>query len=217
MILTIATLLISLASAEPKKCCEGKGVADQVNALESQIKYSNVCITHDPKKKIEDEVAKLTEDEVMARLVLAETMATKCTPTKEIMSGIATVISNRVKRGGIYGKGVREVVFKPSQFNSSLSTAYSRSQYKRFLCPVMNTQSQTEKDLWEDAKIASRTARNPQSRNFLGSDLVTMTYYYKHFLPKIVNPPVWASPHSSKRVRLNNANAPEDCIGFFRN
>lgn len=211
----LATLLLSLtvAQAEPAAdCCGAKkgGVAPQVRKLTKEITSGALCITHDPAKDVKAEVAALSEQEVMARLVYSEALATNCqgVPTNGIMNGIATVIANRVKKGGVYGKGIRGVVFQPSQFNSSLSTKYSRSRLKEFLCPMAGRD-------WEQAKNSTARALDPKAPNFLGSDAVVMTYYYKHFLPKVVVPPSWADPKSPKRVKLPGL--PDECIGFFRN
>lgn len=213
MILTSFLLTVSIAHAQPAADCCGKkkgGVAPQVQKLTKETTSGALCIKHDPAKDVKAEVAALSEQEVMARLVYAETLATNCqgVPTNGIMNGIATVISNRIKKGGVYGSGIRGVVFQPSQFNSSLSTKYSRSKLKEFLCPAPGRE-------WEQAKNATARALDPSAPNYLGSDKIVMTYYYKHFLPKVVVGPKWSNPESEKRVR--RAGLPDDCIGFFKN
>lgn len=173
--------------------------------------------------------AEVSEQELVTRLVYAETLATNCFSEKykglsdEISAGIAAVIYNRVLRAQEsaalarrFGKGIHGVVFQKSQFNSSLSTKYSLSQWKEFLCP-------TKPDLWIGAVRKTQEIFSGDQDPFADTT-VTSVYYYRHFDSKPVEkrPPLpnWAKENSSHRVQMKSVDSAKnkslkDCIGFF--
>lgn len=82
----------------------------------------------------------LTERELLARLVLAESVSTGFGEDALVHRAIAWGVMNRVRlaersaaAARSYGRGVRGVVFQPSQFNPAVSV---RSPFAaHFLCP----------------------------------------------------------------------------------
>ncbi|HBL18909.1 MAG TPA: hypothetical protein DD417_19645 [Elusimicrobia bacterium] len=168
--------------------------------------------------------AGLTDAELAARLVYAEALATGCSGEAflpKIVRGIAWVVASRVRASEKspaaarrFGKGVRGVVFQPGQFDSTLSTRYSLSRWKDFLCP-------RDAKVWALARDAVRAGFAPGAAGPFAGRSATGVYYYRHFdpWPAAKRPPVpaWAAPDRQNRLRFPGAEDPalDACIGFF--
>ncbi|MBY0385960.1 hypothetical protein K2X05_12445 [bacterium] len=113
-------------------------------------------------------LASSSDQEIFTRLAYAETRAANCPEQNtQIATRIVNVIGNRIqKRKG----DVKNVVFQPSQFASSLHI-YESSKYKDFLCPKNET-------LWKDVSAKVQNFMKKGSGD-LSSD--TINYFlYKH-------------------------------------
>ena len=177
------------------------------------------CLSFDdigknPEVIIEERMKKLSDEEVKARLIFAETLASTC-PSKDVARGIAKVIQNRVQanNGKAFGVG-RGVVFKRAQFRSSTGSC-DVAQRKAFLCP---TSSAHYEKVWAYAIAAEREWRgSPTSGVLAGADKY---FFNKHFDEskncakfKGVQPD-WAKP--SREVDSPEVSVGKSCIQFYR-
>ena len=138
-----------------------------------------------------------SDEELMARLIYAETKATNCEQlNSSIVPVIAKVISNRVK---IKKGDVKAVVFQRDQFASSLNI-YTESNYKDFLCP-------NDSKLWALALNQASDALADKSK-----PTDTVNYFlYKHS-------PRWTKePWSLEEDPLLTKASVRDCIKAFKN
>ncbi len=138
-----------------------------------------------------------SDKELMARLIYAETKATKCEKLNSLIVPVITkVISNRVK---IKKGDVQAVVFQRDQFASSLNI-YSESNYKDFLCP-------NDSVLWAQAlKEASEVLADKSKPT------TTVNYFlYKHS-PRWTKEP-WSLDEDTSLTQGNVS----DCIKAFKN
>ncbi|HNY65471.1 MAG TPA: cell wall hydrolase [Deltaproteobacteria bacterium] len=86
------------------------------------------------------EAGGVAEEEVLTRLVYAESVSTGHADDPAVYEAIAWGVMNRVSlaeafpsKERIYGRGISGVIFKPGQFNPAVS---KRSRFsKEFLCP----------------------------------------------------------------------------------
>jgi hypothetical protein len=142
------------------------------------------CLTRDADELTRDAVpADIDDAEVLARLVIAEATSTGFPDDPLVHLALAWGVTNRVRLAEIsasaarsYGRGVRGVVFQPSQFNPAVST---RSPFAAvFLCP-------TDAHRWALASSAARVALAGEGNPFLatpwevthGRSLVVNFYY----------------------------------------
>ncbi|MCM2352137.1 MAG: cell wall hydrolase [Pseudobdellovibrio sp.] len=138
-----------------------------------------------------------SDAELMARLIYAETKATKCEKlNSSIVPVITKVISNRVKTK----KGdVKAVVFERDQFASSLNI-YSESNYKDFLCP-------NDSKLWAMALNEASEALADKA-----TPTATVNYFlYKHSARWTKEP--WSLDEDTSLVK----GSVRDCIKAFKN
>lgn len=138
-----------------------------------------------------------SDEELMARLIYAETKATKCEKLNSaIVPVITTVISNRIK---IKKGDVKAVVFERDQFASSLNI-YSESSYKDFLCP-------NDAKLWALALDEASEALADKAK-----PTTTVNYFlYKHS-PRWTKEP-WSLDEDTSLTQGNVG----DCIKAFKN
>lgn len=136
----------------------------EIEAIKAKIKAnSKTSSKYDGYKQAFDSD---TDTELAARLVYAETKATRCEKQNaEVAPVIAQVIANRVK---IRKGDARSVVFQRDQFASSLNI-YDESNYKDFLCP-------DDGNLWGKSYYAADVALAKSTK---GSDTVNY-FLYKH-------------------------------------
>lgn len=138
-----------------------------------------------------------SDEELMARLIYAETKATQCEKlNSQIVPVITAVISNRVK---IKKGDVKAVVFQRDQFASSLNI-YAESSYKDFLCP-------NDAKLWSQALGEASEALADKSK-----PTTTVNYFlYKHS-------PRWnKEPWSLDEDTSLTKGSIRDCIKAFKN
>lgn len=136
----------------------------EVEAIKEKIKLnSKTEFKYEGYKKA---LASDSDEELMARLIYAETKGTNCPEQNDkISSVVSTVISNRVK---IRKGNVKSVIFERDQFASSLNI-YSESHYKDFLCP-------SDAALWNKALAKATAALSDKSK-----PTTTVNYFlYKH-------------------------------------
>lgn len=138
-----------------------------------------------------------SDEELMARLIYAETKATNCEKlNSSVVPVIAKVISNRIK---IKKGDVKAVVFQRDQFASSLNI-YSDSNYKDFLCP-------NDAKLWAQALNEASEALADKSK-----PTATVNYFlYKHS-PRWTKEP-WKLEEDTALVKGGT----RDCIRAFKN
>jgi hypothetical protein len=127
----------------------------------------------------------IADEEVLTRLVYAESSSTGYSDEMAVYEAIAWGVMNRVRlseafpsKARIYGKGIRGVIFKEGQFNPAVS---KRSQFsKEFLCP-------SDQARWRMAQQAARRAIAGTGNPFIqtpwekghGLSLV-VGFYYPH-------------------------------------
>ena len=145
------------------------------------------CLTRDASDSVEYVAAKakLSQKELLARLVYAEAHSAGFGDDPLVHEAIAWGVMNRVRLADrsesmkrSYGSGIRGVIFKKGQFNPAVS---SRSPYSReFLCPK-------ERTLWRMALEAAGKAMAGEKNPLIqtpweqekGLSLVVNFYYPK--------------------------------------
>ena len=180
----------------------------------------------------------VTPRDLLARLVLAEGLSTNysshpdCRGVGEpIFQLIAFGVMNRVRLGEAdkywekkFGKGIRGVIFKPSQFNPAVS---KRSNFSKiFLCPSSVDNGEV---LWKEALAAAdKSMKQPELNPFIQTlwekkhnlSLVSH-FYYPLSLQATSTPPSWAQTERHpkawvKDMKVDNQSVPNRCIWFFR-
>ena len=208
----IRTLVIGLLCLAPSL---GAAVADVPK-----------CLTRDASDSIEFVAAKakLSQKELLARLVYAEALSTGFGDAPLMHEAIAWGVMNRVRLAArsesmkkSYGSDIRGVVFRKGQFNPAVST---RSPFSRdFLCPK-------ERTLWRLALEAAGKAmageKNPliqtpweQEHNL---SLVVNFYYPKSVQAKGPYPP-WEGSGGLEfigDVMIGDKMLPAEHIRFYR-
>lgn len=167
----------------------------QIDAIKARIKTnSKTPNKYDGYKKA---LQSDSDIELAARLVYAETKATRCEKmNNEIVPVITEVIANRVK---IRKGNVESVIFQRDQFASSLNI-YEESNYKDFLCP-------SDSALWNKAYSATFTALSDKTK---GTNTVNY-FLYKHS-PRWTKEP-WKLEEDNSLTRGNI----RACIRAFKN
>ncbi len=184
------------------------------------------CLTRDASDSIEFVAAKakLSQKELLARLVYAEALSTGFGDAPLMHEAIAWGVMNRVRLAErsesmkkSYGNGIRGVVFKKGQFNPAVSP---RSPFSRdFLCPK-------ERTIWRLALAAAGKAmageKNPliqtpweQEHNL---SLVVNFYYPKSVQAKGPYPP-WEGGGGLEfigDVMIGDKMLPAEHIRFYR-
>ncbi len=134
--------------------------------------------------------------ELAARLVYAETKATRCEKmNNDIVPVITEVIANRVK---IRKGDVQSVIFQRDQFASSLNI-YDESNYKDFLCP-------SDSALWSKVYSETFSALSDKTK---GSDTVNY-FLYKHS-------PRWTKEPWKLEEDTSLTKGVHECIRAFKN
>lgn len=167
----------------------------QIEAIKESIKLNSKNEhKYDAYKKA---LASDSDEELMARLVYAETKAANCSKINTDVATVVThVISNRVK---IKKGDVKAVVFERDQFASSLNI-YSESGYKDFLCP-------NDPDLWDLALKRASWALTDKTK-----PTTTVNYFlYKHS-PRWTKEP-WKLEEDQSIASSNT----RKCIKAFKN
>jgi hypothetical protein len=127
------------------------------------------CLPRAPEQLPRDAVpADVTDAELLARLVIAEATSTGFPDDPLVHLAIAWGAMNRVRLAEIsasaarsYGRGVRGVIFHPSQFNPAVS---ARSPFAQvFLCPA-------DPHRWAMASAAAQVASRGEANPFLTTD-----------------------------------------------
>ncbi|MGE5843723.1 MAG: hypothetical protein ACM32K_02395 [Syntrophaceae bacterium] len=184
------------------------------------------CLPRDPSDSIEFVAAKakLSQKELLARLVYAEALSTGIGDNPLVHEAIAWGVMNRVRLAErsesmkkSYGSGIRGVVFKKGQFNPAVSSKSTFS--KDFLCPK-------ERTIWrlslEAAGKAMAGDRNPfiqtpwEQENNLS--LVVNFYYPKSIQAKGPYPP-WEGGGGLEfigDVMIGDKLLPAEHIRFYR-
>lgn len=145
----------------------------------------------------------LGDEEILARLVYAETLAAHCDQQQEDMAvqTIAEVILRRIeKRSG----QIREVIFERDQFASSLNL-YQESSYMNFLCPKFPA-------LWKKTKKMIRLFTSGNKRNSLPKAAYNY-YLFKHSTR--FKPPKWTG--TFEEVRTVQSTAGSVCLAAYSN
>lgn len=155
-------------------------------------------------KATAEALATQTNEELIARLIYAETRAASCPEHEEAVSdAITRVIKNRIaKRSGHAKDPVKSVVFEIDQFASSLNN-YRDSEWREFLCP-------SDSKLWRRAfDLASRPHEREQAAN-IPADAFNY-YLYKH--SDRFQPPAWAR---GQAISFEGSGQISDCLRLFR-
>jgi hypothetical protein len=151
--------------------CPGEAAAQQPSCLRLQPDYT-------PQSVLES--SGVGEEELLARLVYAETASTGFPDDPLVYEAIAWGVMNRVRLGDAspsmqraYGKGIRGVVFKKGQFNPAVS---GKSRFSReFLCPAEETR-------WAMALNGARKAMDGSHNPFLATE-----WERRHGISLVVN------------------------------
>ncbi len=123
------------------------------------------CLVQKPAASVETAVkaAGISEVELLARLVYAETASTGFPDHRTVYEAIAWGVMNRVRLGDaspsmqkVYGIGVSGVIFQKGQFNPAVSKKSPFS--KEFLCP---RDPRRWSMAWSAAEIAMKGYGNP--------------------------------------------------------
>ncbi|MBK8508345.1 MAG: cell wall hydrolase [Candidatus Competibacteraceae bacterium] len=124
-------------------------------------------------------------EELLARLVYAETQSTGFAEDERVHQAIAWGVMNRVRLGDAslamrnrYGHGLSGVIFRKGQFNPAVS---ARSPFSRdFLCPRQEAS-------WRSALQAARIALEGRDNPFIQTDwerrhqlALVVNFYYPH-------------------------------------
>ena len=169
--------------------------ASDVDAIKAKMKAnSKTANKYDGYKKA---LASDSDTELAARLVYAETKATRCEKlNSKVVPVITEVIANRIK---IRSGDIKSVVFQRDQFASSLNI-YDESNYKDFLCP-------DDEILWNQVYNETHMAL---SNRRMGNDTVNY-FLYKHS-PRWTKEP-WKLAEDKELAKGNV----RDCIRAFKN
>jgi hypothetical protein len=181
--------------------------------------------------------ARLTEEEIFARLVCAEGVSTNwgqdptCTrQAHAILHAIAWGVMNRVRLGQTraalhtkYGASLREVVFKAGQFNPAVAT---RSRFAPvLLCPTAHP---AWAQYWPTTLAAVWQAQQTPARNpFLltawekRTGLSLVTHFSYPLSVQVPPPPAWAATSARattlvRDVTVCGTQLHTACIWFFR-
>jgi hypothetical protein len=202
VLLCLATALYGLAADMPK--CLPKDSSDSVEFAAAK--------------------AKLSQKELLARLVYAEALSTGFGDDPLVHEAIAWGVMNRVRLAEhsesmkrSYGSGIRGVVFKKGQFNPAVSP---KSPFSRdFLCPK-------ERTLWRLALEAAGKAMAGEKNPFIqipweqehNLSLVVNFYYSKSVLADGPYPP-WEGSGALEfigDVLIGDKLLPAEHIRFYR-
>ena len=184
------------------------------------------CLPRDPSDSIEFVAAKarLSQKELLARLVYAEALSTGIGDDPLVHEAIAWGVMNRVRLAErsesmkkSYGSGIRGVIFKKGQFNPAVSPKSAFS--KDFLCPK-------ERTLWLLASAAAGKAMAGKKNPFIQTpweqennlSLVVNFYYPKSIQAKGSYPP-WEDGGSLEfigDVRIGDKLLPAEHVRFYR-
>jgi hypothetical protein len=184
------------------------------------------CLARDPSDSVEFVAAKakLSQKDLLARLVYAESLSTGFGDDPLVHEAIAWGVMNRVRLAErsesmkkSYGSGIRGVVFRKGQFNPAVSPQSPFS--KDFLCPK-------ERALWRLAVAAAAKAmageKNPliqtpwEQENNLS--LVVNFYYPKSIQARGPYPP-WEGGGGLEfigDVMIGDKLLPAEHIRFYR-
>jgi hypothetical protein len=184
--------------------------------------YPRCFLSHEKLKS-----AKLTDEELLARLSFAEGMSTSC-PNPAVFESISWGVANRAKLGHLssrfkkkYGRGIPGVIFKAGQFNPAVS---SKSRFsKLFLCPTSEPNWALH---WTHVvNAAQKVMTSPEKNPFFITHWEKMSqvslvthFYYPKSEQATGKAPKWANPaRSLKKVQVAGAELDTQCIWFFRN
>lgn len=167
----------------------------EIEAIKNKIKIN--AKTENKYDGYKKAFASDSDEELMARLIYAETKATRCEKLNSaIVPVITAVISNRVK---IKNGDVKAVVFQRDQFASSLNI-YPESNYKDFLCP-------SDAKLWAQALNEASAALADKAK-----PTATVNYFlYKHS-PRWTKEP-WKLEEDTSLTK----GTVRDCFKAFKN
>jgi hypothetical protein len=206
------TLLISLLCLIPALC----GAAADVPK----------CLARDASDSVEflAAKAKLSQKELLARLVYAEALSTGIGDDPLVHEAIAWGVMNRVRLAErsesmkkSYGSGIRGVVFKKGQFNPAVSLKSPFS--KDFMCPK-------ERAIWRLSLEAAGKAMAGEKNPFIQTSweqgnhlsLVVNFYYPKSIQAKGPYPP-WEDGGGLEfigDVMIGDKMLPAEHIRFYR-
>jgi hypothetical protein len=155
------------------------------------------CLTLQSASTVETSVraAGISDVELLARLVYAETTSTGFPDHRPVYEAIAWGVMNRVRLGDaspsmqkVYGIGIRGVIFRKGQFNPAVSL---RSPFsKDFLCP---RDSHRWSMAWSAAEVVMKGDGNPfietRWEREHGISLVVNFYYPRSVQAKTPLPP----------------------------
>lgn len=117
----------------------------------------------DPETALREVMKNHSDEEVFARLVFAETLASTC-PSRAVAKGIAQVIRNRMEaKDPRFGMG-REVIFKKAQFRSTTGSC-DVAQRAAFLCPTGNSNFER---FWQLSVAAGRKSQDSANHPLKG-------------------------------------------------
>ncbi len=170
----------------------------------------------DPESRLRALMKDLSDQEVFARLILAETLASTC-PSADVSRGIAWSLRDRVeaRNSKSFGLG-REVVFKKQQFRSSTGSC-DVAMREVFLCP--SSAGASWKSRWKDATEAYAETQRRDAKSPFKSK--AYHYFFPRHFDQSVNcakwkgvTPAWAS--SARELKPKGLEIKSSCVGFYR-
>ncbi|UXR66129.1 cell wall hydrolase [Bdellovibrio bacteriovorus] len=236
----LASLILGaglMASAQPCPTACGSEALKKDKIPLSKVISEPACLKRAADESNEDlaKQHKLTDFEILARLVFAEGISTnleKCDKYgASLFESLAWGVENRVALAKaspayakMFGSGIQGVIFKKAQFNPAVSKKSSYS--KLFLCP---TEHPEWKKYWAySTQAADKVMQDPKQNPFLkagpqkhGVSAVTH-FYYPHSSQATQPPVAWADLSKSaakkayvKAVSIDGHAYSNECVQFF--
>lgn len=203
-VLVLGVLLVPAAYAdECPSCLEWPGAS----GIEAAISASGI-----------------SEEELLARLVYAETASTGFPHDPVMYEAISWGVMNRVRLGGAspsmqkaFGKGIHGVVFQKGQFNPALSRGSPFS--REFLCPG-------DPWKWEKAQVAARKAMEGEGNPFISTEWekrhglsLVVNFYYPSSVQAQEPYAPWENSTALRFVeeaRIGDSVVPPERVRFYR-
>lgn len=151
----------------------------------------------------------LTSEELLKRLIYAESLAANCEENQEqVVPIIFLVIQNRInlrRKNKKINDPLLSVIFEKNQFSSSLNI-YKESRYKDFLCPQ-------NLKLWN---LVEETLNTPKLPVQLSLDSVHY-FLYKHSIRWPNEPKSWNRFIEIQNDKNKTISSIRHCIRVFKN
>lgn len=116
-----------------------------------------------PEEDLKNKMSHLTNEEIMVRLIFAETLASEC-PQASVTEGISQVIQSRFEKSKNKNSSGGGVVFEQFKFRSTTGSC-DVAKRNEFLCPDLKNPLQ--KETWKNSIKSFQSAQNKSATNLL--------------------------------------------------